>query len=389
MKQDIAALYSLSFSPHEGWYRRVYNQAKALAEQGHRVTILAWDRLCTAPEEEEMEGFRVRRFRIPAGINAGPSNALNHLRFNAAAYRYLLRNPCHVVQAYHTTMLPVGLMVARRLRCKAVADICEPNNFLGFWPSRYNGLIRMLDWMEKRLARRFNLVFVHNTYQMRRFRDAGVDNVVQAGSYPDRSLVRAEPRRRRAGPLVFGRLGSVYRNNGYEELFSAFRAFLDRRRSAGDARSYRLRIAGHVFDAYAADFRALVAPLGAHVDVTGAYKVAELSSLYEQIDISLLFYGKAAFGNVTPTKLFESMACGVPVVVSDTGDMAEIVRSTGCGVVVDASDPASICAGLGQMADDSVRLEEMSANGIRAAREQYTWEAVRGSFIEPYERLLS
>ena len=53
----------------------------------------------------------------------------------------------------------------------------------------------------------------------------------------------------------------------------------------------------------------------------------------------------------TPQKLWEAIAAGVPVVATDLPGMAEIVRDTGCGVLVDATDPADIARGIRQIVD--------------------------------------
>ncbi len=386
--RNVTILYSLGFMPYDGWYRRVLLQAIALREEGCRVTVLAWDRSCSLPERETVCGIEIIRFRIPGGVSRGPANAPNHLKFNGAVYRYLQRHPSDVVHAVNVAMLPVALLAARRGRARAVADICEPDNFLGFWPARYNRMTRMVDWIEKKCAGRFDQVFVHNAHQMESFRAAGVQRIAQVGSYPGRALLRAEPRQFTGNRLIIGRLGTAYAGNGYEEVVAGFRALCTRRAAAGDPCSFRLRIAGKVFDGYAAPFKRLLAPILDLVDITGAYDVEDLPGLYETLDVSLLLYGKEAFGHVTPTKLFESMACGVPVVVSATGDMPDIVRDANCGVVVDATDPEDIANGLEHITTDRARMAEMSANGLRVARNSYTWEAVRESFLQPYRRLL-
>ncbi len=388
-KPRVIIVYSHSFQPHEGWYRRAYNEAQALIEEGYEVTLLAWDRWCKSPEDEDVDGIRVHRFQIPAAASRGPANAPRHFLFSRAVYRYIRTHGCDVVHAFNVAALPVGLLAARRGRCKCVADICEPDNFKGFWPPRYNWLTSVVDRVEKTFASKFDRIFVHNSHQVEAFRSRGISHVIQAGSYPDRALLRNAPRKQNPDRVVVGRLGSVYARNGYEELIAGYRAFLQGREKAGDGRSFRLRLAGNVFENYQETFQALVKPVAEHVDMTGAYHVSELASLYEQIDISLLFYGKGAFGHVTPTKLFESMACGVPVVVSDTGDMPEIVRSADCGVVVDAEDPSSIRAGIETITADPDRISQMSANAIAAAREKYTWEAIKHQFTEPYRELVA
>ncbi len=48
----------------------------------------------------------------------------------------------------------------------------------------------------------------------------------------------------------------------------------------------------------------------------------------------------------TPTRLFDALGAGVPVVAGDLPGMAEIVRTTGCGVLCDPDDPASIAVAI-------------------------------------------
>ena len=53
----------------------------------------------------------------------------------------------------------------------------------------------------------------------------------------------------------------------------------------------------------------------------------------------------------TPTKLFDAMGAGVPVVASDLPGMAPIVRATGCGELCDPDDPADIARAIGAIID--------------------------------------
>ena len=388
MPRRIVMLYSLSFQPDQGWYRRVYNEAKALVEDGHDVTLLAWDRECQWPEDEVRDGIRIHRFRLRAGLSQGPrKNGVKHLRFSRWILSYLRRCEFDVVHCFNVdTMLP-GLLAARWRKRRAVLDLCEPEYYRGFWNRRCDWLVRGIGWMEKTLARRFDHLFVHNTYQIEKFRACGISRITQVGSYPNRSMLAADLDRPQGETVVIGRLGSIYANNGYEEVVAAFRKLLDRRSQARDALRFRLRLAGNVFDRYRPAFEALVGPLGENIDLSGVFDVSELPQLYRQIDISLLLYGKGPFGNVTPTKLFESMACGVPVVANAVGDMGTIVAEGPCGVIVDESDPESICDGIERLACDGQLRRAMAANAVRLARERYTWEAVQPAFLESYRAL--
>ena len=77
----------------------------------------------------------------------------------------------------------------------------------------------------------------------------------------------------------------------------------------------------------------------------------------------------------TPTRIFDAMGAGIPVVASDLPGMAAIVRETGIGVLVDPTLPAAIAAGIREILDASP--ERRAAYGkacLAAARGPYAWE---------------
>jgi glycosyltransferase involved in cell wall biosynthesis len=90
----------------------------------------------------------------------------------------------------------------------------------------------------------------------------------------------------------------------------------------------------------------------------------------------------------TPNKLFEAMAAGVPVVASDLPGMASIVTETGCGVLCDPVDPASIAAAIRSVIDAPADVRQaMAERAARAADETYNWEAQVEALLAEYGRL--
>ena len=69
------------------------------------------------------------------------------------------------------------------------------------------------------------------------------------------------------------------------------------------------------------------------------------------------------------------MGAGVPVVASDLPGMAEIVRETGIGVLVDPTAPSAIAEGIRTILDATPeRLADYRAACLAAARGPYAWE---------------
>lgn len=77
----------------------------------------------------------------------------------------------------------------------------------------------------------------------------------------------------------------------------------------------------------------------------------------------------------SPLKLYESMACGVPVVASDTIGISEVVTEHECGILVTPGDVLAIVAAVGEIVADPERASEMGRRGRRAAVERYSWGA--------------
>jgi glycosyltransferase involved in cell wall biosynthesis len=91
----------------------------------------------------------------------------------------------------------------------------------------------------------------------------------------------------------------------------------------------------------------------------------------------------------TPQKLWEAIAAGVPVVASDLPGMATIVRDTGCGVLVDPTDPSDIARGIRAIVDASDGEERaMRDRTWRAGQDRYNWEQETDTLLGLYRDLL-
>ena len=89
---------------------------------------------------------------------------------------------------------------------------------------------------------------------------------------------------------------------------------------------------------------------------------------------------KGVFVNATPGENFglttvEAASSGLPVVASPTGGPKEILENCQNGILVDVTDPKAIADALKKIISDQTVWENYSANGIRAAIEQYSWTA--------------
>jgi glycosyltransferase involved in cell wall biosynthesis len=81
-----------------------------------------------------------------------------------------------------------------------------------------------------------------------------------------------------------------------------------------------------------------------------------------------------AYVEALPTKLFEYMDSGIPVVASDFPVLREIVAAADCGVLVDPHDVGAIGRALKCLASDPALARRLGENGRRAVRQRYNWD---------------
>ncbi|MEA2535952.1 MAG: hypothetical protein QOF11_186 [Chloroflexota bacterium] len=89
----------------------------------------------------------------------------------------------------------------------------------------------------------------------------------------------------------------------------------------------------------------------------------------------------------TPTRLFDALGAGVPVVASDLPGMAAIVRTTGAGVLCDPADPGSIARAVREVLDAPPERRRAYREAALAAGRGYAWEHQIEALVEVFRRV--
>jgi glycosyltransferase involved in cell wall biosynthesis len=133
-------------------------------------------------------------------------------------------------------------------------------------------------------------------------------------------------------------------------------------------------------------------PYLGRVMIAPAVPPQELLEWTASADISIMLFQPTSENHdqVTPQKLWESMAAGTPVLASDLPGLRTVVSETGCGRLVDPTDPARVGQALREMlALGPEGLRALGDVGLAAAHATYNWERQFEVLDAVYARVLA
>lgn len=179
-----------------------------------------------------------------------------------------------------------------------------------------------------------------------------------------------------AGPLI-GLVARIDPMKGHPTFLQAAKQFLLERPHAcfvclGDGQP-----------AYVEEMRALADTLGV------AHRIRWVGSL-DRVELAMNAFDlvtlSSSFGEGFPNTVAEAMACAVPVVGTDVGDVRQIVADV--GMAVPPNDPSSLAAAwLGTVAMDPIHRDRLVGRGRQRIVQLYSETAFVGRMEKTYARL--
>jgi glycosyltransferase involved in cell wall biosynthesis len=378
---------------------RVEREARSLVAAGYEVEVIALpsERL---PEREVRDGYAIRRVQ-PAGPAAamlawlsrtrtGPlaklafrGSALFRLRTWARRAASAITERPALVIAHDMDGLLAGARLKRRLRTPLIYDAHElfPDMAAAGRPS-YE--LRGWAWWERRLVRHADGVLAVTPSRAHVMADRlGIDLPRVIRNVPETSAISTTPadylrRGVPPGKLVLLYSGGVQPARGLEQAIAALALLPE----------CILVVMGAGENAYLDELRAAALDAGVADRVLWREPVRpqNVVSVTAGADVGLVLNRNVGLNNYLslPNKVFEYLAAGLPVVVSDSPDLTDLLLRYDAGVTCDPEDPAAIADALGRVLADAERLR---ANARRAAPE-LTWERESRDFVDAVEELI-
>jgi glycosyltransferase involved in cell wall biosynthesis len=130
-------------------------------------------------------------------------------------------------------------------------------------------------------------------------------------------------------------------------------------------------------------------PQWEHVNWHGLLDRKGIAFLLTRVRAGLVLYHQQVGREVAqPTKLFEYMAAGIPVIASDFPLWRKIIEDAGCGLLVNPLDVAAIADAIERLITNPTEAEAMGQRGRQAAERHFNWANEEQILLSFYSSLL-
>ena len=350
--------------------RMFLKEATSLARTGYCVSIVA-----PHPRDEVVSGISIR------AVPKFDSRLSRMIRTTWYVYREALRQKAQVYHFHNTELMPVGWLL--KLQGKRVfydvredtpADIRDR-----FYIPRYARPVvaNAVDIAEKFSGRFLDGIIAATDHIGERFLTAKTA-VVQNFPLLDEYSPESVPYLQREPMVLY--IGTITPVRGLLELVDAMGllpAELPARLSIGGA-----------FDPPALETEARQKAGWKRTDHAGWQNRQGLLDLLGKARIGVVpFLPAANHTDCQPTKLFEYMVAGLPVVATDLLQVGKIVRDAQCGILVEPGNPQAMANAIQWLLEHPQEAEEMGLRGRQAILRTYNWNSQAHLLVQMYRRV--
>jgi glycosyltransferase involved in cell wall biosynthesis len=349
-------------------------QGVSLFDAGYNVSLIA-----THDKAEIKDGIRV----VP--IIRKKSRIVRMLG-TLQAFQLALREKALVYHFHDPELIPIGLLLKFFTKAKIIYDVHEDHaaSMLTkyYLPAvtRYL-LMLMFDLFERTACLFFDHIIPATEGIQKRFATFSHKTTI-VHNYP-RNLASSQKTNPVDSPS--SKVFTLICTGG----FSEGRGTLEEVKCLGLIKdlNVRLKLIGKYQDPYFENtLRSM--PEYDRVDYISWIPQEELFRQLVNADLGLVTYHPLP--NMTealPTKIFEYMAVGLPIVASHFPLWKKIVEDSGCGITVDPINAKEMALKIENLLKDGERRAVMSRNGRIAFENQYNWENEEKKLLLAYRKV--
>jgi glycosyltransferase involved in cell wall biosynthesis len=187
------------------------------------------------------------------------------------------------------------------------------------------------------------------------------------------------------GKFVISYVGTIGRAHGLEVVLDAAKRLADEQ----EYDDVLFLVVGYGADMEALSERAENESID-NVVFTGRKPKSMVPSILAETDVSLVHLKPVElFETVIPSKIFESMAARLPIILGVRGEAERIVTEADAGIPIPPGDDAALAEAVRQLHDDSDRSQTLGDNGGKYVRTEFDWDTIAERYLSNITRLVT
>lgn len=372
LKQNVCIITSV----HSAFDHRIFHkEAKTLVKAGYDVSLVAQH-----DRDEVVDGVKIKA--LPES-----RHRLFRMLRTLSVLRQALAEKAKIYHFHDPELIPVGFALKLMTKAKVIYDVHED----------YPQLMLFKSWLPKLVRRAASLLM----YGMERIVLSYVDTVVTTTE----ALADRFKREKKTIAVHNYPLVDLFRGEsgpGPDQDFDIIHVgtVLESRLSFMLSVGLELKRMGH-------DFRWCILGIYPKMKLWAEHKLDELD---DNLGENFVFIervphqdvpnyirrsriginhhpAESRFLRVFPLKIYEYMACGVPVVSSDLPLTRECLAGYNCGILVRPDDETEFARAIMSLLGDTKKAKQMGEAGKRLVEERYNWSLEREKLLRLYQEL--
>jgi len=378
MNKKICILTSV----HPAFDGRIFHkEAKSLTKAGYDVIIIAQN-----DKNETVDGIQL------IALKKAKNRIYRIFGFTFKIFLLALKQNADIYHFHDPELLPVGVLLKLFVGKKIIYDVHDNMRkqllhrpWIPKWIRKSISIIYLI--VESICLLFIDFVIIAEDSYIENYR--GRNNICAIKNFPILSyFLGNEEESFHKQEIIYSILiyiGSITKVRGIFELIKAIKVLKE------NGYNYvKLKLVGH-FDSLSllSEINKLLNSynISNNVDIVGVISNDQIYKILSEAQVGLAIL-HPTYAQIHPTKLFEYMVAGIPIIASNFPLWIKIVEGNKCGICVDPFKPEDIAKTIKYLIEHPKIRKEMGENGRKAIIEKYNWEKEAKKLLALYEVLL-
>lgn len=381
---------------------RTYEHTRRWVEQGHQVTVIT----CApnVPHGQVYEGYRnalyqwesksavkVLRVWTYLAANKGTGRrSLNYISYCFSAFiagLFLPKPDVIVATTPQFFCACAGAMLAKLRNIPFLLEVRDiwPDSIIAVNAMKSASALKLMYWLEQRLYESASHIVTVGKGYYKVLREKGVAanrmSIIPNGANLEQ--FKASEKNTQQTPFNCSFIGTIGMASKLDVVIQAAKHL-----EAIKKTDIRFTLVGD--GAELERLKAEVKEAGiSSIIFTGLVSKEEVLQHLTQTHVCLVHLKRSdLFKTVLPSKMFEAMASGTPILIGVEGDSADLVKAAKCGLTFEPENHMELCEKLVQMKEDKHSTQLMAESGRAYVQLHYNRETLARDYLDIISRIV-